>query len=264
VEKTYCDKVTEANKGKCEDATTSDDSKKKCIYDGTSCTEKTKCEEEENPSPSTCSEATTSDNSKKKCIFNEIEVRCKEKTLCDKVDEPSKSTCSSATTSDNETKTKCFFKAKDNTDPTDKCVTKEICSQVNNPGEDTCADATTLNPKTKCTFESGGSRCSISNKQCSEITEDASNEICETIIMEGDNGCKYDSTNEKCVESPKCLKVGTITDDAQCTSAPTSDYIIKKCIVKVVNGTKSCSEESKTCSEIKNGANAKICIDAPV
>ena len=40
--------------------------------------------------------------------------------------------------------------------------------------------------------------------------------------------------------------------------------VIKKCIVKVVNGTKSCSEESKTCSEIKNGATSKICIDAPV
>ena len=141
---------------------------------------------------------------------------------------------------------------------------KDICSQVTSPAEANCGNAITLDPKTKCTFVSGGTSCSIVNKKCTEITEDASIEICESVVMEGDNGCKYDSENKKCAESLKCLNLESITTEDECTSAPTSDYITKKCVMKTVDGAKRCAEETKTCSEIKNGATSKICIDAPV
>jgi hypothetical protein len=220
---------------------------------------------EEDASTEKCSSAPTSDDDKNKCIYNGEEGKCEEKTLCNKVTTPSKLSCTSAITED-ETKTRCFFEAKDDSisGDTDKCIAKEICSKVNSPSADTCSKATTLDPKTKCSFVEGSAACTTTNRVCTEITDGASTDVCESIETSSGKECKFDETNGKCVETTQCKNVGTITDETLCTTAPTSNDLTMKCVVKTVEGIKSCDEEPKTCSEIKKGATDEICGNAPV
>ena len=183
----------------------------------------------------------------KKCLndVNQPE-NCVEKTFCNKVETPNESSCKSAITED-ETKTKCFFEAKDpdNAADNDKCVIKEICSQVSSSFETNCEKAVTLDAKTKCTF-SGGTSCSTLNRDCTEIIEGASKEICESVSGKNENLCKFDEQGKKCVDNPLCDNVGTITDDQLCKSAPTTNPITKKCtVITSGEGIESCKEETK-------------------
>ena len=266
-EKEFCEIETAPSLAKCKEIPVSDSTNKKCTYNSSSgkCEIKTLCLKEEDASAEKCPSAPTSDDDKNKCIYNDQEGKCEEKTLCNKVTTPSKLSCASAITED-ETKTRCFFEAKDDSKSgdTDKCITKEICSEVNSPSADTCRKATTLDPKTKCSFEEGSGACTPTNRGCTEIIDDASTVICESIETSSGKECKYDEINGKCVEITLCKNVGTITDETLCTTAPTSNDLTMKCVVKTVEGTKSCNEEPKTCSEIKNGATDEICANAPV
>ena len=114
-----------------------------------------------------------------------------------------------------------------------------------------------LKSKKKCEFKSGTS-CSETDKICAEITEGASDDICLSVAGTGDNGCKYDSTNKKCIESPKCKTFTSVSNEKSCTNVPTSNTVTLKFVLK----TNKCDEEAKKCSEIKFGGTADICSKA--
>ena len=139
------------------------------------------------------------------------------------------------------------------------CVEKTLCSKVESPSAENCPNGVSLNQKKKCEFKSGTS-CSETDKTCAEITEGASDDICLSVAGTGDNGCKYDSTNKKCIESPKCKTFTSVSDEKSCTNVPTSNTVTLKCVLK----TNKCDEEAKKCSEIKFGGTADICSKAAI
>ena len=142
----------------------------------------------------------------------------------------------------------------------DNCVEKTLCSQVQEPSSDNCQGGVSLNPKKKCGFTTGATACSEVDKTCTEIVEGASDDICLSVAGTGDKGCKYDSTNKKCVESEKCKTFTTAADANTCTNIPTSNPATLKCVLK----TNKCDEEAKKCSEITFEGTDKICGEATV
>ena len=139
---------------------------------------------------------------------------------------------------------------------------KVSCSEVKEDLENTCETAVTSNPKTKCIFETGKTACSEVEKTCTEITEGASEEICASVKVTGDNACVY--KDKVCKTATLCKKVQNPSVDTDCSNAPTSDQVSLKCILKNESGTKSCVEEAKKCSEILFGGTDTICSKASV
>ena len=136
------------------------------------------------------------------------------------------------------------------------------CSEVTTEHSTACKNAVTSNPKTKCTYEEGKTACSEVEKDCAEIIEGASEEICASIKVTGDDACVY--KDKVCKTALLCKKVSNPSADTDCSNAPTSDQVSLKCILKNESGTKSCVEESKKCSEILFGGTDTICSKASV
>ena len=117
-----------------------------------------------------------------------------------------------------------------------------------------------LKSKKKCSFTTGAEACSETDKACTEIDEGASDDICLSVAGTDDKGCKYDSTNKKCIESEKCKSFTSPSDEKVCVNIPTSSPATLKCVLK----TNKCDEEEKKCSEITFGGTDEICGKATV
>ena len=140
---------------------------------------------------------------------------------------------------------------------------KVFCSNVKDEFETACQNAVTSDPRKKCSYETGATACSEVEKTCAEITEGASEEICSSVKVSGGNdACIY--KDNVCKTAELCKKVANPTAEADCTSAPASDQVTLKCILKNESGTKSCDEEAKKCSEITFGGTDTICGKAAV
>ena len=142
----------------------------------------------------------------------------------------------------------------------ENCVEKTLCSKVQSASAETCNEGVSLNPKKKCGFKTGDSTCSESDKTCEEIVDGASDDICLSVAVTGENGCKYDSTNKKCIESAKCKTFTPVSDGKTCTNLPTTNTVTLKCVFN----TNKCDEEAKKCSEITFGGTDEICSKAVV
>ena len=85
-------------------------------------------------------------------------------------------------------------------------------------------------------------------------------DICLSVAVTGENGCKYDSTNKKCIESAKCKTFTSVSDGKTCTNLPTTNTVTLKCVFN----TNKCDEGAKKCSEITFGGTDEICSKAVV
>ena len=142
----------------------------------------------------------------------------------------------------------------------EECQEKNLCSNIASPSTDSCATGVSSDPKKKCSFTTGANACSETDKECTEIDERASDDICLSVTVTGDNGCKYDNVNKKCVESPKCKTISSASNENECKNIPTSNTVTLKCVLK----TNKCDEEEKKCSEITFGGTDSICSKATV
>ena len=120
------------------------------------------------------------------------------------------------------------------------------------------------NDKIKCTYNKENYNC-ISKTLCNKI-EIPSESSCNEAITSTPSitRCIYNEDKKQCLDTPICKYINNIENENSCISAPTSDDIRFKCILKEKNGTKTCQEEEKFCEEILDGANDEICFEAPL
>jgi len=233
------------------------------------------CEEKEitfcldtNADPQNCNDyPIKDDDGTKKCVKNEAAAAatpCTTETLkcAEKTTGATNAICAKLTLEDQNKDCKlngdsCEEKEKETVEPT--CLTETDVSKCNTY---TFSDVTK-----KCVENTnkseGQTTCIEQIKNCKEIEEGATNNICGKLKLEDNNKtCK--SNGEACVEIEKTIAdINCIEgeDNNACTYYKVADITTQKCVrnTNTTEGASICVEETLACEEVTTDATDEVC-----